>query len=176
MRSRLSFPTAAGASYPNNGPESLWATSRRASLEPEMSKRGSLRASDADREQIAERLRQAAAEGRLLTEELEHRLGVAFSARTYDQLDPLVSDLPREVTTRSRRSPALPTPAVAIAVLLLMPVVVAVVVAAVVLVASMFAVWAVVAVVLMWMFGHRRPMHPGQYYGRARQAYGHRWR
>jgi hypothetical protein len=37
-----------------------------------------LRAADADRERIAERLRQAAAEGRLTAEELEERLEVAF--------------------------------------------------------------------------------------------------
>jgi Flp pilus assembly protein TadB len=53
-----------------------------------------LRASDLDRERVAERLRQAAAEGRLVAEELEERLGEAFSARTYGQLDALVTDLP----------------------------------------------------------------------------------
>jgi hypothetical protein len=59
-----------------------------------MTRRSTLRASDADREQIAERLRRAAAEGRLLAEELEHRLGAAFAARTYGELDALVADLP----------------------------------------------------------------------------------
>jgi hypothetical protein len=54
-----------------------------------------LRAADADRERIAERLRQAAAEGRLAPDELEERLEVAFSARTYAELDALVGDLPR---------------------------------------------------------------------------------
>ena len=41
-----------------------------------------LRASDAEREAAAERLRRAGGEGRLVPEELEERLGVAFSART----------------------------------------------------------------------------------------------
>jgi hypothetical protein len=41
-----------------------------------------LRASDADREAVAERLRQAAIEGRLDADELEQRLHVAFRART----------------------------------------------------------------------------------------------
>jgi hypothetical protein len=138
-----------------------------------MAKHGGLRASDADRERVAERLRHAAAEGRLLTEELEHRLGAAFSARTYAELDVLVADLPREVAPRKRDLPALPSLAVALAILILMPFVVAVVVAAVVFVTSMFAAWALVAVIAMWMFG-RRPVFPGRYYGRAWQAHAHR--
>jgi hypothetical protein len=54
----------------------------------------SLRASDADREQVAERLRHAAAEGRLNADELEGRLQALFSARTYGELDALLADLP----------------------------------------------------------------------------------
>lgn len=54
----------------------------------------SLRASDFDREQIAERLRQAMAEGRLSANELEERLGILFAARTYGELDALLADLP----------------------------------------------------------------------------------
>jgi len=60
-----------------------------------MARRATLRASDADRELVADHLRNATAEGRLLAEELEERLGVAFSARTYGELDSLVADLPR---------------------------------------------------------------------------------
>ncbi len=59
-----------------------------------MMRRATLRASDADREHIAERLRQAAAEGRLFSDELEERLGAALSARTYGELDAVVADLP----------------------------------------------------------------------------------
>jgi hypothetical protein len=59
-----------------------------------MTRRATLRASDADREQVAERLRHAAAEGRLHGDELEDRLGTALSARTYGELDAVVSDLP----------------------------------------------------------------------------------
>ncbi len=59
-----------------------------------MTRRALLRASDAEREQIAERLRQAATEGRLLADELEERLGAALSAKTYGELDAVVSDLP----------------------------------------------------------------------------------
>jgi hypothetical protein len=53
-----------------------------------------LLASDADRDRIAERLRAAAAEGRLTSEELEERLETAFSARTEAELESLVADLP----------------------------------------------------------------------------------
>jgi Domain of unknown function (DUF1707)/2TM domain len=53
-----------------------------------------LRASDADRERVAERLRAAAGEGRLSSDELEERLESAFSARTGAELEPLVADLP----------------------------------------------------------------------------------
>jgi hypothetical protein len=59
-----------------------------------MTRRASLKASDADREHIAEQLRLAAAEGRLFADELEERLGAALTARTYGELDALVADLP----------------------------------------------------------------------------------
>jgi Domain of unknown function (DUF1707) len=52
------------------------------------------RASDADREAIAEMLRIAAGEGRINLEELDERLGLAYNARTYGQLQALVADLP----------------------------------------------------------------------------------
>ena len=156
----------------------MWEKPCRASLDPSMSRRASLRASDADREQIAERLRKAAAEGRLLTEELEHRLMAAFSARTYGELEPLVADLPREVARRGRQPTSLPIPraAAALAILIVMPVVVAVVVAAVVLVVSMFAMWAMVAAIAMWVFGHRLPAFPRHYYHRSWGPGPQRWR
>jgi hypothetical protein len=61
-----------------------------------MARRSSIRASDADRDRVADRLRQAAIEGRLLAHELEERLGAALRARTYGELDAIVDDLPRE--------------------------------------------------------------------------------
>lgn len=57
------------------------------------------RASDAEREQIAERLREAMAEGRLDMEEFDERLGLAYRARTHGELVPLVYDLPEPGTT-----------------------------------------------------------------------------
>lgn len=82
-----------------------------------MTRRSALRASDADREQIAERLRKAAAEGRLLAEELEQRIGAAFVAKTYGELDALVADLPedRGVVRRSQSPARMAVPATALA-------------------------------------------------------------
>lgn len=70
-----------------------------------MRRQPDLRASDADREQVAERLRQAATEGRLGADELDERLGAALSARTYGELDLLVADLPDRTAASLRRSP-----------------------------------------------------------------------
>lgn len=61
--------------------------------------RGETRASDAERELVAERLREAVAEGRLDMEEFDERLGAAYQARTHGELTPLVRDLPAPGTT-----------------------------------------------------------------------------
>jgi len=53
-----------------------------------------LRASNVDRERVAEILRTAAAEGRLDLDELDERLGAAYAAKTYADLVPLTADLP----------------------------------------------------------------------------------
>ena len=58
-----------------------------------MAKLSSLRTSDSDREQVAERLRCATAEGRLTADELEQRLEVLFASRTHGELDALEADL-----------------------------------------------------------------------------------
>lgn len=65
----------------------------RASLDG-VSKRGDLRASDADRDQVVDRLHKAATEGRIVSEELEHRVSAALKARTYSELEATVADLP----------------------------------------------------------------------------------
>jgi Domain of unknown function (DUF1707) len=85
-----------------------------------MTRRAILRASDADREQVAERLRHAAAEGRLFADELEERLGAALSAKTYGELDEVVSDLPDPAPGRASQPGELSRarPAVALAVAL----------------------------------------------------------
>jgi len=53
-----------------------------------------LRASHEDRDRVVEMLRVAAGDGRLTAEELDERLEVALTARTYGQLAALVKDLP----------------------------------------------------------------------------------
>jgi hypothetical protein len=55
--------------------------------EPGDQRRASLRASDADREQFVEALRQHHAEGRLTAEELAERTERAYATRTYGDLD-----------------------------------------------------------------------------------------
>ncbi|MFD8281332.1 DUF1707 domain-containing protein [Streptomyces malaysiensis subsp. malaysiensis] len=62
--------------------------------DPDLPDPAGMRASDAERERIAEVLREAVAEGRLDMEEFEERLGAAYAARTHGQLEPLVRDLP----------------------------------------------------------------------------------
>lgn len=56
----------------------------------------SLRASDADREHVAEQLGRAFAEGRLSTEEHGERLEAVYAAKTMGELRPLLADLPVE--------------------------------------------------------------------------------
>lgn len=53
-----------------------------------------LRASDADRERVANVLREAAGEGRLTMEELDERLDAVYAAKTYAELEPITHDLP----------------------------------------------------------------------------------
>lgn len=55
-----------------------------------------LRASDADRERVVERLRHHAGVGRLDVDELSDRVGSALTAKTVGELDDLLVDLPRE--------------------------------------------------------------------------------
>jgi Domain of unknown function (DUF1707) len=69
-----------------------------------------LRASDSDRERVAERLRQATAEGRLGPDELGERLEALFASRTYGELDRLVADLPQEDPSRAPEPRAVPVP------------------------------------------------------------------
>ena len=53
-----------------------------------------LRVSHADRDRMVEILRDAAADGRLDTDELEDRVERALNARTFADLEPLTEDLP----------------------------------------------------------------------------------
>ncbi len=53
-----------------------------------------LRASDADRERVANTLREAAGDGRLTMAELDERLDAVYAAKTYAELEPITHDLP----------------------------------------------------------------------------------
>lgn len=53
-----------------------------------------MRAADADRQQVADRLRAALDEGRLSLAEYDDRVGLAYAARTYADLMQLLADLP----------------------------------------------------------------------------------
>jgi hypothetical protein len=63
--------------------------------------RGQVRASDEEREQTVDALRQHFAAGRISSGELEERVGHAYEATTRGDLDGLVVDLPSE---RGRRA------------------------------------------------------------------------
>ncbi|UQI49544.1 DUF1707 domain-containing protein [Streptomyces sp. HU2014] len=72
-----------------------------------------IRASDADRDRIADILREALAEGRLTAEEHGERVGAVYEARTLGELEPLVRDLPRAgggAPDAGRAAPAHPRP------------------------------------------------------------------
>lgn len=66
-------------------------------------------ASDAERERVTDRLREAAVEGRLTLAESDERQAAAYAARTRDELVPLVADLPdTRRPSRPRRGPMTP--------------------------------------------------------------------
>ena len=64
-----------------------------------------MRASDADRDKVAEVLREAYAEGRLDADEHTERIDAAYRAKTLGELAPLLADLPQ------RHSSAIPAAA-----------------------------------------------------------------
>jgi hypothetical protein len=75
-----------------------------------MNDRQKMRASDADRQEVIERLRTALDEGRLKMEEYIDRMGRASEAVTYGDLAPLYADLP-ESRAVARPDPRPPAPA-----------------------------------------------------------------
>jgi hypothetical protein len=69
----------------------------------------SVRASDADRDRIADILREALAEGRIDAEEHSERIDGVYAAKTLGELEPLVRDLP--VGRSSESAETAPEPA-----------------------------------------------------------------
>ena len=74
-----------------------------------------LRASDADRERVAEALREAYAEGRLTAEEHSERVDSVYAAKTLGELVPLTVDLPSHAAAHgmAARPAGVPRPAAA---------------------------------------------------------------
>ncbi|RAY16517.1 DUF1707 and DUF2154 domain-containing protein [Actinomadura craniellae] len=74
-----------------------------------------MRASDADRDRVADQLREALAEGRITPEEHTERIEAVYAAKTYAELVPVLEDLPTagdapdtEVNLRKETSPQAP--------------------------------------------------------------------
>jgi hypothetical protein len=119
-----------------------------------MGSQHSLRASDADRDAVVDRLREAAGEGRLEPDELEQRVDGALRARTYGDLAKLLADLPpggRMPVARSRRRTNQPARSAVLGAGMVVAVtaVVAVVVVVAMLVLAAAALW--VSLVLCWI-------------------------
>ena len=64
-----------------------------------------IRASDADRDGVATRLRDHFAEGRLTQEELDERISAALSAKTFGDLRRVMADLPQPEPVPARPAP-----------------------------------------------------------------------
>lgn len=80
-----------------------------------MTPREQMRASDADRERVAERLREAVGEGRLTLDECDERLRGVWAAKTFGELDQFLVDLPAPATAEHSQvvpatSPKAPVP------------------------------------------------------------------
>jgi hypothetical protein len=121
-----------------------------------MAPHSSLRASDADRDAVAERLREAAVEGRLEPDELEERLHAALRARTYGDLHRLLTDLPAKPTAWERHgTQVMPAARTALAVALRVLLAVAVVAVVLVVAAVMATWWVLWALVWFGLCGRR---------------------
>jgi hypothetical protein len=70
-----------------------------------------MRASDTDRDRVADQLREALAEGRLTAEEHAERLDAVYQAKTYAELAPIVHDLPATGGVRLPEAPSAPASA-----------------------------------------------------------------
>jgi hypothetical protein len=127
-----------------------------------ISRTGHFRASDADRDQVAERLRAAATEGRIGYDELEERLGKTLGARTYADLEAVVADLPPSPPARRRPLlPASPLARVAIVAAVAVPVVLA----AIVVLTAVLSAWILWGIAGWWCLGQRHGYgrHPSRH-------------
>ena len=72
---------------------------------------GKLRASDSDRERVAQVLHTALAEGRLTVAELQERLDIVYASKTLGELEPVTRDLPghQDLVPRPPSAPIWPS-------------------------------------------------------------------
>jgi Domain of unknown function (DUF1707) len=134
-----------------------------------VARHSTLRASDADRDAVAERLRHAAVEGRLEPDELEERLHRALRARTYGDLDRLLADLPsgRVVAPRPRAAMAGGT----VLVLAARLVVAIAIVAALGVAVAVTAMWWLIGLVVWLTLRSSRSCRPRGNWQRRRPAH-----
>jgi Flp pilus assembly protein TadB len=125
-----------------------------------MARRGTLRASDEDRERVIERLHRASTEGRIAAHELEQRVAAALKAITYSELDATTADLPsagRNAKRHGSSQRALSTvrehPAVLIAAIPVIMVVIA-------LLLALTLLWLVGTVAVLALGQRRRALPP----------------
>jgi hypothetical protein len=135
----------------------------------------SLRASDAERDAVVDRLRDAAGEGRLEPDELEQRVDGALHARTYGDLAELVADIPGDGrapfrNARRRTSPVARSAMVGAGLVVAVIVVVAVVAVIALLLLAAAASW--LAIVFFWVVccGSRRRLAWGPHGRRSVSA------
>jgi uncharacterized protein DUF1707 len=135
-------------------------------------RRASLRASDDDREKVADRLRHAVHEGRLTTDEFETRLGSALGAKTYGELDSVLSDLPgdRLPAHRSKAHGPMVTSLAGVGLVIVVATIAVLVIATIALLSAAWVAWMVIAWLVFGRRHHVRRMH--QHRARQRQYYG----
>jgi ABC-type transport system involved in cytochrome bd biosynthesis fused ATPase/permease subunit len=135
-----------------------------------VARRSGIRASDADRDSVVERLRTAAAEGRLAAHELETRVTAALRAKTYGELDETVCDLPGLPRERRRSASGHAVAAVRAhpALILVAIPVVLIVVAAMI---AIMTLWAAVTVFAVVCCNNRRMMYRGPWTWHQRQIH-----
>ena len=127
-----------------------------------MSRHGNLRASDADRDLIVDRLHKAVTEGRIASDEHEQRVSAALKARTYAELEATVADLPGPDRARGGQMQRHRTAGSwGLATVRANPWLLLIAIPAVAVTAAMViavtVVWAVLMAVLMILGGRRHP-------------------
>ena len=138
------------------------APSRSSAARHSVGSEADIRASDADRDGVAEQLREHAASGRLSVDELDERLEVVFAARTLGELERPLADLPRAESRRTL-SPSTSAPFFGFAPLLG----VAAILVAVWALSGAGSFWPIWVLLGLWWFGPLRRRHRSEHSGRG---------